>query len=251
MKKFLFIILFVLFLECEKGNSLSPYTMIYENGREKYIFLEREVRFEIPTSIEFLDKCNPKNEYINDSTKISVESYAIHQSEIEYMNPEVFGKSFLSLMKQKNFKIDKASISELIQKNKSETILYYGQRDYSVPNTYSVFKYNGNIVGESQWYSSKLDSKFICPLIEFDLYFVVFEYLVYVKIKYENENDYSICKNFPDYFVKKQDGFSWKSEAERGAFFKCILSKSVKKHSSVLDSIIAIQESILKTIYIK
>lgn len=242
---------FALFLGCQTGNALSPYTLIYENGREKYISFEQEISFEVPNNIDFLDKCNPENEYINDSTKINIESYAIHQSEIEYMNPNIFEKKFLNLMKQNNYILNKQAISTLIKKNKSDTILYYKQKDYSVPNTYSFFRYNGDIIGESQWYSSKVSSKFICPLIEFDLYFVASEYLVYIKIKYENNEDCSICEKFPKYFLKEDDGFCWKSEESRSDFFKCFLSKSFNKQSFILDSIIEIQESILRTVSIK
>lgn len=53
---------------------------------------------------------------------------------------------------------------------------------------------------------------FFLHLIEFDLYFVASEYLVYIKIKYENNEDCSICEKFSKYFLKEDDGFCWKSE---------------------------------------
>ena len=251
MKKYTVIFLFLLFISCGKGNSLSPYTMKYENGFEKYIILNDLVTFSIPDNIDFFDNCNPENEYLSDSSKINIESYAIHQSEIEYMNPSTFNSNFLKLMKKENYVLNKNLISSLIQENKSGTLLCYGQRDYSVSDTYSFFKYNEKVIGESQWYSSKLDENFICPLIEFDLYFVASEYLVYVKIKYENETDFSICEKYPEYFTKKENGFIWKSEEARNSFFKNILLASKKTNAVVLNNFVEIYKSILETIQIK
>ncbi len=250
MKRFSLSLILFLFMSCQKANTLSPYTTIYQNGIEKNIILNNLVTFSVPSDIDYLDKCNPENEYINNYEKINVYAYAINQSEIEYMNPNVFEPTFLDYMKKNNFLIDISTISQLIGNNGTETLLYRNDKKKSVSGTYSVYNYKGLNIGETQWYSSKLDAVFICPLIEFHFYFVITDYLVNVKIIYSNTKDNSICQAFPEYFVKNDKGYSWKSEEARTVFFKDILNDIKKENPTVINSIIRLSESILHTINI-
>lgn len=237
---------------------LMGYMSIYAN--EIKTVVDGKVRFEIPSSEKIDFGRKEKN-----PLKVSILINEIKNEELKGYTPQSFSPFLYMILKDSDFRINKAEIIKMIEENdveKTNTFSiepnYYYDYDGKLKNTnrllnsYKKLIYADQCIGESFLYLSPIKyAKDKYFNIDSNINFVLNDRIVYIRIENIWGDAKKVAEAFPDFFEIREDGKTyWINQAAQNKFIEKFNSDEYKKLPETIRLVRETRDTILSTLQI-